>query len=301
MSVPQPVDEAVGRLVLRSRVGGHEDDRHRTCVVDVRLARRGDALDALDVVVDSLRRLLVAVQVDDDRDRSVEARTEAFCEKVVRTAARLLLRLRSLIGGSQSHEGRRRGKSQDDKQHDGKHEPCVPRDEPPPPTGKALRPTCFGVVERTQERNLQAVDLVAEEREDGRQERARDQHGREDAEGAANTELRDEVEPEEGQPADRDGNRHAGEDHRATCGGAGLGSGVPRREPLVEQLAKARDDEKRVVDPDPEADHRDEDRRDCVDVGQAGEDEEQQERRPYRRDREPDRDDHRDEGAEEDE
>ena len=73
------------------------------------------------------------------------------------------------------------------------------------------------------------------------------------------------------------------------------------RQPVVEQLSEARDDEQRVVDPDAEPDHRDEDRRDRVDVGQPGEDEEQQERRHQRHDRERDRDQHRDERAEDDE
>ena len=73
------------------------------------------------------------------------------------------------------------------------------------------------------------------------------------------------------------------------------------REPLVEVLPEPRDDEQRVVDADAEADHRDEDRGDRVDVGQAGEDEQQEERGQQRDDREHDRDERRDERAEDDE
>ena len=69
----------------------------------------------------------------------------------------------------------------------------------------------------------------------------------------------------------------------------------------MQELPEARDDEERVVDADPEADHRDEQRRDRVDVGQAGEDEEQEERGRDGRQRERDRDRRRDEGAEDDE
>ena len=64
---------------------------------------------------------------------------------------------------------------------------------------------------------------------------------------------------------------------------------------------EAGDDEQRVVDADPEADHRDQDRRDRVDVGQAGQEEQEQERRPQSRERQPDRNDHPDEGAEHEE
>ena len=73
-----------------------------------------------------------------------------------------------------------------------------------------------------------------------------------------------------------------------------------RRQPVVQQLPEPRHDEERVVDPDPEPDHRDEDRRDRVDVGQAGEDEEQEERRGERDDREHDRDERRHERPEDD-
>ena len=152
-----------------------------------------------------------------------------------------------------------------------------------------------------QERHLQPVDLVAEQPQHREQQRVRDQHRRQHAEGAADPELRHEVETEEREAADRDGDRQAGEQHRAPCRRAGLGGGVPRRQPFVEQLSEARDDEERVVDPDPEPDHRDEDRRDRVDVRQPGEDEQEQERRHQRHDRERDRDQHRDERTEDDE
>ena len=70
--VPQPVDEIVGRLVLRRRLGRHEDDGDGLVVVELRLAHGRDVFMALDAVVDALRRLLVALHVDHDRDRAVE-------------------------------------------------------------------------------------------------------------------------------------------------------------------------------------------------------------------------------------
>ena len=147
---------------------------------------------------------------------------------------------------------------------------------------------------------FQPVDLVPELREHRDQERVRDQHRRQHAEGRADAELRDEVEAEEREAGHGDRDRQAGEDHCAPCGGAGLGGRVARREPFVQELSEARDDEQRVVDPDADADHRHEDRRDRVDVGQPGEDEEEDERRSDGHDRQRDRDRRRDERAEDD-
>ncbi len=173
------------------------------------------------------------------------------------------------------------------------HEPAPARDE-------GLLAAFLGVVHRSQERHFQPIDLVAEQRQHGEEERVRDQHGRQDAESAAHPELRDEVEADEGQAADRDGDRETGEEHGSPGGGAGLRRGVARRQPFVEELSEARHDEQRVVDSDPEADHRDQDRRDRVDCRHAREDEQEEERRHQRHDREHDRNQHRDERAEDD-
>ena len=151
-----------------------------------------------------------------------------------------------------------------------------------------------------EERHLQAVDLVPELREHGDEQRVRDEHGREHAERRADSELCDEVEAEEREAGDRDRDGQAGEDRRSARGSARLGRRVARRQPFVEVLPEARDDEERVVDADAEPDHRHEQRRDRVDVGEAGEDEEQEERRHERDDRERDRDRRRDERAEHD-
>ena len=91
--------------VLRSRVGGDEHDRDRLLVVELRLADRSHALQALNVVVDPLGCLRIAVDVHDDRNRAVEARAEALREQVVGSAARLLDGLRPLVGCSQPDEG----------------------------------------------------------------------------------------------------------------------------------------------------------------------------------------------------
>ena len=69
----------------------------------------------------------------------------------------------------------------------------------------------------------------------------------------------------------------------------------------MQELPEARDDEQRIVHADTEPDHRDQDRCDRVDVGQAGQDEEQQEGREQRGDRQRDRDQHGHERPEDDE
>ena len=104
-SLPQCVDQLLGLLVLRCEVRLHEDDRDGLRVVVDGLVDGGDAREGAHAVKDSLGRLLVAVDVHDDRDGSVEARAEALGEQVVRLARRLLLRLCSLVGGAEVDEG----------------------------------------------------------------------------------------------------------------------------------------------------------------------------------------------------
>ena len=136
--------------------------------------------------------------------------------------------------------------------------------------------------------------------EHGDQERVGDQDRRQHAQGRADPELGHEVEAEEREAGDRDRNREAREQHCPAGGGARLGGRVDRRHPFVQELSEPRDDEERVVDPDADADHRHEDRRDRVDVGQPGEDEEEDERRSDGHERQRDRNGGRDERAEDD-
>ena len=95
-------------LVLRSRVGPDEDDRDGLLVVELRLAGGRDAVQVAHVVVDALRRALIAIHVDDDRDRAVEAGAEALRKQVVRPPGRLLLGLRALVGRTEPDEPRAR-------------------------------------------------------------------------------------------------------------------------------------------------------------------------------------------------
>ncbi len=120
-------------------------------------------------------------------------------------------------------------------EHDARHEQHreddlgVGGDEPAPAGDERLLPSLLRVVHLTQERHLETVDLVTEQRQDGEQERVREQHGRQHAERAADAELGDEVEAEERESRDRDGDGQAGEEHGTARGRAGLGRGVRRR------------------------------------------------------------------------
>ena len=177
-------------------------------------------------VIEALRRLLVTVHVDDDRDRPVEARPEAVGEQVVRPPRGLLRGLRSLVGRAEPDERRGRREHEPGEQQDDEDRLVVPRHEPAPARDRRPLPRRLGVVERAQERHLQPVDLVAELRQHGDQQRVRDEHRREDAERRADAELGDEVEPEEREPGHRDGHRQTGEERRAARGRARLGGGV---------------------------------------------------------------------------
>ena len=68
----------------------------------------------------------------------------------------------------------------------------------------------------------------------------------------------------------------------------------------MQRLTEAREDEQRVVDAHAEADHRGEDRRDRVEVGEAGSDGEDREAEGHREDREEDRDQRGQQRAEDD-
>ena len=104
----ETVDESLRLDVLRRRVRRDADDRDALRVVELRLARGRDTLEPLHAVEDLLQCLGVAVDVDDDRDRAVEARPEALGEQVVRAPRRLLGRLRPLIRRAETDERRRR-------------------------------------------------------------------------------------------------------------------------------------------------------------------------------------------------
>ena len=214
------MDEIGGCLVLWRRVRRDEHDRDRLRVVELGLGDRGDVSllpERLDALVHALRRLRVAVDVDDDRDRAVEPWPEALGEQVVGPSRRLVGRLRPLIGRAQPYEGGAPGEEQADREEDPEDGLRVSGHEPAPARDQRLLSRCLGVVDRLQERHLQAVDLVPELGQHGDQQRVRDEHRRENAERAADAELRDEVEAEEREPRDGDRNGDAGEEHGAPC------------------------------------------------------------------------------------
>ena len=232
------LDEVVRRLVLRRRARRHEHDRDGLPLVELRLADGRDVLHALDVVVDPLRCLGVALASHDDRDRSVEAGPEALGEQVVRAPAGLLRRLRALVRGAEADERRGRGEHEADEQEDREHGACMAGHEATPAGDERLLASGLGIVDRLQERHLEPVDLVAQEPQDREQQRVRDQDGREDAERAADPELRDEVEPEEREAGHGDRDREAGEEDGPPRRGSRFGRGLAGESPSCSNCRK---------------------------------------------------------------
>ena len=101
----------------------------------------------------------------------------------------------------------------------GQHHLRVRRDEPPPARDRRPLLSFARLVDGAQA-EAAAVDLLAEQRQDCRQQRVREQHRGQHAERAADPELGDEVEPDQRETGDRDRHRDAGEDDRASGGGA---------------------------------------------------------------------------------
>ena len=168
--------------------------------------------------------------------------------------------------------------------------PSRPHREGAPATKERVAARLFRLVALLQERHLQTVDAVTDQRQQSGQQERGVEHRREHAERTAHAQLGDERDADHGQAGDRDRDRQPGEDHRATRGRRGVGGGLAWRHAVVQRLSEARDDEERVVDADADADHRDEDRGDRVEVGQVREQEEQGEGRADRKPGEEDRD-----------
>ena len=156
------------------------------------------------------------------------------------------------------------------------------------------------VVGRLDEGDLEAIDLVAQQRQHRRQQRDRDGDAREHRQRRANAHLGDEIEPDRGEADDGDRDGRAGEDHSTAGGRGGHRGGLLRRGAVVQRLAEAREDEQRVVDTHAEADHRGEDRCDRVEVGEARGDRQDRDAECHREDCEEDRDQCRQQRAKDD-
>ena len=121
---------------------------------------------SLHAVVDPLRRLLVAVHVDDDRDRAVEARPEALGEQVVGPAGRLLVRLRALVGRARAARAptSTRARGPRPSRTTNTTFACAVTNRPQRAIGVFSRAASESSIWR-QERHLQPVDLVPELRQ----------------------------------------------------------------------------------------------------------------------------------------
>ena len=174
------------------------------------------------------------------------------------------------------------------------------RDEAAPARDGGLLRSGKRIVRRLNEGDLEAVDLVAEQCQYRRQQRDGNGDAGEHRKRCANTHLGDEVEPDRGEADDGDGDGRTGEDDGPASGRGGHGGGLLRRGTVVEGLAEARENKQRVIDTDAEADHRGQDRRDRVEVGEARGDREDRDTERHREDREENRNQGRQQRAEHD-
>ena len=156
------------------------------------------------------------------------------------------------------------------------------------------------VVGRLDERDLETIDLVAEQCQHGRQQCDRDGDTREHRQRRADAHLGEKVEPDRDEADDGDRDRRTGEDDRTAGGRGGHRGSLLRRRTVVQSLAEAREDKQRVVDAHAEADHRGQDRRDRVEVGEARGDREDRDAERHREDGEEDRDQRGEQRAEND-
>ncbi len=100
------------------------------------------------------------------------------------------------------------------------------------------------------------LDAPARETDQRRQQRDRRDHHREHAERGTGREAPHERQADHVQPEQRDDDGRTREQHGPAGGVDGRGDRVLGFHPLVQVLAIAGDDEQRVVDTDPEPDHR---------------------------------------------
>ena len=162
---------AAGRRGRRSpflgrRARRHEHDRDRPLVIELGLRTEATSFVPWTPSYDLLRRLLIALDVDDDRDRPVETRPEARGEQVVGAATRLLLGLRPLVGGAEADERRRGGEGESDEQDDREDDLAFRVTNRPTVLSVSCR-VPLRVVNRVRERHLEPVDLVTEQPEYG--------------------------------------------------------------------------------------------------------------------------------------
>ena len=213
-------------------------------------------------------RLRHRIERDGDHERAVVAGPETVRDHVEGlTLGRLECRRADVLlpehqreDGDDHHRQRRQG------DHARAHRMIDDRVRPVPPHAELRR----RLRRAADKRNATTVDAVAEHREDRGQQRESGEDGREDADGAGVAERSDEGDLRDGQREECDDHGAAGKQHGTTTRREHLWNRLAGMQAvLAHQLAMLGDEEQRVVDADPEADHRGERRPDRRDAGEV--------------------------------
>ena len=120
---------------------------------------------------------------------------------------------------------------------------------------------------------MRPIDVPSRQTEQGRDQRHRGGHHHGHRNGGHESEPGDVGDAGESESCDGDHHRSARDQHRLPGGPVGQPDGLVDFHARVEVLAMTGDDEQRVVDPDPEPDHRGKCRSHRADVGDGRDDE----------------------------
>ncbi len=192
------------------------------------------------------------MQCAGDEERSVEAGPEPLTEQVVRAARRELGRVVAGIGDA---EPQARG---GDRQHEQNreagdcHRPGPALDDPGP-----TRPhRVLGVLGALRHRQRELVDRVPDESKDGREQRDRGRHHEQHCERGTDRQAADEREPDHEQAEQGDHDGAARKQHRPATRVDRVHDRRLGIAAFVQGFSIAGADEQRVVDTDPDTDHR---------------------------------------------
>ena len=188
--------------------------------------------------------------VDDDHERTVDARAEAVGEPVVGIAGRGADGVVAGVGHGEPHA--------ESRQREGDEHAASDHREADGATAHGIAPArAHGRLLRAPPRaDVQLVDARAHEREQCGEQCDRRCDGDRDGGGRAPREPGEEAEPHEQQAEQRDHHCDSCEDDRTAGRAHRFVDRVEHARPSRERSPVARDDEQRVVDSDADADHR---------------------------------------------
>jgi len=298
----QPVHEVGGCRVLWRARWHDRENRGVPAFVEPRFAHEGDAGVGSQPLGERGKLLVCAGgrQIGGKQERPVRAGAEPGADELVRITRGRSDLIVARIGEA---EAQSEGRSSEGDQHDRPEDrgrPGSSLNEVAPAAGQRLAACGRNPPEAG---NAQAVDAVAGEGQQRRQQRDRSRHGDEDGETDRDGDAVEEGHAQQEQAEERDDDRRPGDEDAAPGRADGLDDGRAWIAARGEGGAEAGQDQERIVDPDADPDDSGNCGGEAGDVDERGEDADQQNREPEPeerdRDQQPDRHD-RSEGDEED-